>query len=714
MPTPDRYQLLDVLGQGGMAVVYRAYDTRLQREVALKLLAAHLITESAFYQRFEREARIVATLEHPSIVPIHDFGIDDNRQPYLVMRLLRGGTLRDRRARGELNGADLWPPMRQVAAALDYAHSLNIVHRDIKPVNILFDEKGNAYVSDFGIAKVRDTTTSDLTGNNVLGTPAYMSPEQFDVNQVDGRCDQYSLAVVLYEALTGRLPFAGKTPHVLMNQHLNEPPAAAHTLNPALPPATSAVLARALAKDPAARYPNVSAFVHELEAASYQTAPPPHVAGPRPSAEQQQLEGYYRAGVEAYGRQDWGTAAAFLARVVAIDGGYRDAAQLRQVAVERLKDKRDTPPKLPPKPPPRPIDPPPIHPDAGGTAATPRPHPTEPRNVRPWIVLGIALVALAALLAYVFRPTPPPPAPPAPTVAAVQPTDASEAASVTPALPAGPAVAVVAAPADASARCGAETITPAAGESLSPGDCRPLRVTGGDGLTVLRLPDGAELTLADDTEVALSAGGGGAPLGIALRVGRLLVQSDTPIEITTASGARASLDRAGLLGLFRHPSTLAFEADCLAGQCSLRGENDAVATALGAGQGGFVNNVGRAEGPENANFARYIPLAPDLVPTPTATPTRTPTPTPTTTPTARPYSTVIPTLTPTQPTGSSAPTVSPPSPDEDAPTRTPLPPTATPTEPPPTPVPTNTPVSGYAYPTSQAHVVFQQAVGQDM
>ena len=226
MPTPDRYQLLDVLGQGGMAVVYRAYDTRLQREIALKLLAAHLITESAFYQRFEREARIVATLEHPSIVPIYDFGIDDNRQPYLVMRLLRGGTLRDRRARGELNGADLWPPMRQVAAALDYAHSLNIVHRDIKPVNILFDEKGNAYVSDFGIAKVRDTTTSDLTGNNVLGTPAYMSPEQFDVIQVDGRCDQYSLAVVLFEALTGRLPFAGKTPNVLMNQHLNEAPVA--------------------------------------------------------------------------------------------------------------------------------------------------------------------------------------------------------------------------------------------------------------------------------------------------------------------------------------------------------------------------------------------------------------------------------------------------------------------------------------------------------
>ncbi|MBK7218118.1 MAG: serine/threonine protein kinase [Candidatus Promineofilum sp.] len=283
MPTTDRYQLLDVLGQGGMAVVYRAYDTRLRREIAFKVLAAHLITESAFYQRFEREARTIATLEHPSIVPVYDFGIDENKQPYLVMRLLRGGTLRDRRARGELAGADLWPPMHQVAAALDYAHSANVVHRDIKPVNILFDEKGNAYVSDFGIAKVRDTTTGDLTGNNVLGTPAYMSPEQFEGRPVDGRCDQYSLAVVLFEALTGRVPFAGKTPGVLMNQHLNNAPTAAHTLNPKLPPAVSAVLNRALAKNTAARYPTVSAFVQELEAASYQTAPPAHA--PRPAAE---------------------------------------------------------------------------------------------------------------------------------------------------------------------------------------------------------------------------------------------------------------------------------------------------------------------------------------------------------------------------------------------------------------------------------------------
>ena len=300
-----------------------------------------------------------------------------------------------------------------------------------------------------------------------------------------------------------------------------------------------------------------------------------------------------------------------------------------------------------------------------------------------------------------LSPPPPPPAPPRPAVVAVLPTDVGQAASGPPPLPAGPAVAVIAAPADARARCGAETITPAAGESVSLGQCRSLRVTGGDGLTVLRLPDGAQLTLADDAEVTLSAAGesAGAPVSIEFRVGRLLVQSDTPIEVATASGARASLDRTGLLGLFRHPSTLAFEAACLVGQCSLRGENDNAATPLRAGQGGFVNNVGRAEGPENANFARYIPLAPDLVPTPTATPTRTATPTPTNTPTLRPYSTVAPTLASTQQSGSSAPTASPP-PDEDEPTRTPLPPTETPTEPPPTPVPTDASGGVYPYPTS--------------
>ena len=637
MPTTDRYQLLDVLGQGGMAVVYRAYDTRLRREIAFKVLAAHLITESAFYQRFEREARTIATLEHPSIVPVYDFGIDENKQPYLVMRLLRGGTLRDRRARGELAGADLWPPMHQVAAALDYAHSANVVHRDIKPVNILFDEKGNAYVSDFGIAKVRDTTTGDLTGNNVLGTPAYMSPEQFEGHPVDGRCDQYSLAIVLFEALTGRLPFVGKTPGVLMNQHLNDTPTAAHALNPRLPPAVSTVLGRALAKDPAARYPTVSAFVQELEAASYQTAPPPHTRGPRPSAEQQQLEGYYRAGVEAIGRDDWGTAAALLGRVLAIDVAYRDAAQLRQTAMQRLHTERAAPVSPRPAPPPTPI-----HKEAGGTQETPRPEPAAPRNVRPWIVLGIGGLLLAALLTYVFWPTKPPEpvATPAATIAK---------ATVAPTMATVEAVSVVVAADDSSARCGTETTELAAGESLSPGGCRPLQVTGGEGVSELALPDGSRLLLANGAVVNLSPGEADT-IAIQLREGRLLLVSDGRATVANVDGAWASLDRAGVLGVFLYPGSRLFEAACLAGQCSLSGEDDEQPVALRAGQRGVVGNSGRAGPPENADYGGYLALAPDRVPTPTATPTRTPTatptrtPTPSVTPTSPVYSAVTPTM----------------------------------------------------------------------
>ena len=648
MPTTDRYQLLDVLGQGGMAVVYRAYDTRLRREIAFKVLAAHLITESAFYQRFEREARTIATLEHPSIVPVYDFGIDENKQPYLVMRLLRGGTLRDRRARGELAGADLWPPMHQVAAALDYAHSANVVHRDIKPVNILFDEKGNAYVSDFGIAKVRDTTTGDLTGNNILGTPAYMSPEQFEGRPVDGRCDQYSLAVVLFEALTGRVPFAGKTPGVLMNQHLNNAPTAAHTLNPKLPPAVSAVLNRALAKNTAARYPTVSAFLQELEAASYQTVPPAHAPGPRPSAEQQQLEGYYRAGVEAYGRDDWGTAAALLGRVMAIDGAYRDAAQLRQTAMQRLQEKRDTP--APPRPSPTPT---PVHKDAGGTQETPRPELAAPRNARPWVVLGVGLLLLAALLAYVFWPPPEPPETVATAAATeaeatVAPTAATVAAEA-PAAGDGPVVAVIAAADDATARCGVETMPLAAGESLSPADCRPLQVTGGEGVSELALPDGSQLLLANGAVVNLSPGEADT-IAIQLREGRLLLVSDGRATVANVDGAWASLDRAGVLGVFLYPGSRLFEAACLAGQCSLSGEDDEQPVALRAGQRGVVGNSGRAGPPENADYGGYLALAPDRVPTPTATPTRTPTatptrtPTPSVTPTSPVYSAVTPTM----------------------------------------------------------------------
>ena len=164
-----------------------------------------------FTERFKREARVVARLEHPHIVLIYDIGESEGR-PVIIMRLLSGGTLRDQTAKQGFDLAALMKSLEQIGDALASAHARQIIHRDIKPGNILFDENGSAFLSDFGIAKVLDSATQ-LTGSGFIGTPAYMSPEQFIGQTIDGRSDQYSLAIVVYEALTGDLPFKGNTAH---------------------------------------------------------------------------------------------------------------------------------------------------------------------------------------------------------------------------------------------------------------------------------------------------------------------------------------------------------------------------------------------------------------------------------------------------------------------------------------------------------------------
>jgi len=625
--TIGRYRILDVLGQGGMAVVYRAYDNSLNREVALKLLAGHLVTDSAFFQRFEREARIVATLEHPAIVPVYDYGIDEQRRPYLVMRLLRGGTLRERWAAGKLAGADLWPAMRQVAAALDYAHAGNVIHRDVKPVNILFDEKGNAYVSDFGIAKVRDVQTAELTGNAILGTPAYMSPEQFESRPVEGRSDQYSLAVVLFEALTGRLPFDGGGANVLMNQHLNERPPDAHALNTALPPAVSAVFTRALAKEPATRYHDVTTFVQELEAASYQRTQPAAPGVRPPNVEQQRLEGYYQAGLLAYRRTDWSAAVAYLGRVTTIDTGYRDAAKLRQMALQRLQDKRNEPAGAATVATPRPA--PPAAPGAGGEPAAPA-RSRRPVNRRLLIVLVVAVMAVALFLIYLFRPVIQPPPTSEATVTEVTPE------SIASPGPGGEHTVRVVAGQEAAVRVAGQTTPLANGDKLVLAPGRPARVSGGEGVTELVLPDSRVLYLAEGAALTLAAAETGE-IAVVLESGRLLARGNAAMTVQNTSGGWATLNGAGLLGVYLDPATLLFEVACLAGACSLSGESDAAATALQMGQGALVGTAGRAGPPESAGYAPYAALAPGLVPTPTATPTRTPAPTATATRTPRPY-----------------------------------------------------------------------------
>lgn len=249
-----RYQVKAELDRGGMAVVYLARDPRFDRDVAIKMLPREVRDQPTVRKRFEREAKVIAGLEHPSIVPVYDFGEDD-RQPYLVMRYMTGGSLADRLDH-RLALRDATRIVVRVASALDEAHDRGVVHRDLKPGNILFDLHGEAFLSDFGIVKMPEggSTTSANTGSLVLGTPAYMSPEQAMGKSVDRRTDIYALGAVLYEMLTGIPPYIGPTPMSIAMKHVVEPVPTVKPMRPDLPDDIEDVISTAMAKNPDLRY----------------------------------------------------------------------------------------------------------------------------------------------------------------------------------------------------------------------------------------------------------------------------------------------------------------------------------------------------------------------------------------------------------------------------------------------------------------------------
>ncbi len=266
-----QYELRELLGLGGMSAVYRAYQLNLKREVAVKVLPPALAREPNYVQRFSREAETAAALEHPHIVPIYDYGVEE-RTSYIVMRLLTGGSLADRM----MQNAGLPSPdevvrvLAQIAEAFDYAHSKGVIHRDVKPSNIMFDAHGNAFLVDFGIAKMLKSTTSSLTATGaVLGTPLYMAPEQWRSERPTAATDQYALGVTLFQWLTGTMPFEADTPYSLMHMHLNQPPPPLAEWRPELPDAVGTVLQRALAKAPEDRFPSMQAFARAFENAVY-------------------------------------------------------------------------------------------------------------------------------------------------------------------------------------------------------------------------------------------------------------------------------------------------------------------------------------------------------------------------------------------------------------------------------------------------------------
>ena len=264
------YELLDELGQGGMATVFLAYQPNMDRHVAVKVIHHSLANDAAGRARFQREARLIARLEHPHILPVYDFD-GAHTPPYIVMRYLGGGTLKDALHRGRASSAgsplplnDIAYLLRQIAAALDYAHRQGIVHSDIKPSNIIVDNEGNAFLSDFGIARVM----GDVANRGGGGTPEYMAPEiSTKTHEIGPPADLYSLGVLIFEVLTGRTPFATTTFADLIARHVNEMPPRATAFNADLPARVDEVLWKALAKLPAERYASATDLVATLTAA---------------------------------------------------------------------------------------------------------------------------------------------------------------------------------------------------------------------------------------------------------------------------------------------------------------------------------------------------------------------------------------------------------------------------------------------------------------
>ena len=255
------YRIVEQLGQGGMATVFKAYHAALDRYVAIKVMHPAFKEDPNFLARFQREARVVARLEHSNIVPVYDYA-EHNGAPYLVMKFVEGETLKAKLARGPISLTEAVKIVETVGTGLDYAHKQGILHRDIKPSNVMLAADGNVYLADFGLARIAQAGESTLSSDSLLGTPHYMSPEQAKgVKELDAGTDIYSLGVVIYELVVGRLPFSADTPFAIIHDHIYTPLPMPHDVNPSVPEAIERVLLKALAKERADRYPDVAAMV---------------------------------------------------------------------------------------------------------------------------------------------------------------------------------------------------------------------------------------------------------------------------------------------------------------------------------------------------------------------------------------------------------------------------------------------------------------------
>jgi ligand-binding sensor domain-containing protein/tRNA A-37 threonylcarbamoyl transferase component Bud32 len=261
------YQLLEQVGQGGMATIFKAYQPSMDRYVAVKVLPAHFTQDETFVSRFTQEARTLARLEHPHILPVHDYG-EQEGITYLVMRYIQAGTLKDLIAQqGPMDLKEAARILEQVCRALGHAHDQGIIHRDIKPSNVLIDERKDAFLTDFGIAKLVAGTSQFTATGAVVGTPAYMSPEQGMGQPLDHRCDIYALGVMLYEMVTGQVPFDAETPLAILMKHVNAPLPPPRLIKPDLPEMIERVILKAMAKSPADRFQSAEEMGETLQRA---------------------------------------------------------------------------------------------------------------------------------------------------------------------------------------------------------------------------------------------------------------------------------------------------------------------------------------------------------------------------------------------------------------------------------------------------------------
>lgn len=273
-----QYEIIGQIGSGGMATVYKAYHEKLDRHVAIKLMHDTFIQDDKFLARFQREARIVARLEHPHIVPVYDYAESSDR-PYLVMKYITGGTLKRRLIKRGITLNEIKTMMTSLADSLTYAHEKDVLHRDIKPSNILIDDRDLPYITDFGLARIAQVGESTISHDMMLGTPFYISPEQAKGDKdLTPTTDIYSFGIILYELLVGTVPFTADTPYAIVHEHIYTEPTPPSHINKDLTSAVDDVVLKALAKNPAHRYQTatelMTAFNTAMEASGVTQLPP--------------------------------------------------------------------------------------------------------------------------------------------------------------------------------------------------------------------------------------------------------------------------------------------------------------------------------------------------------------------------------------------------------------------------------------------------------